>query len=264
MPELFGNLGVSSFYSRGLLVPLFAACLVWRVRHALVGLRPAWSSAGALLVASGVACVGLGATTRSVTVAALGVPLLVGGLAVLLMGREQARTLAFPIAFLWLMTPLPRTAIPSISLVLQHAAALATEAGLNVLGVDNRREGTRILLHGVTVDINETCNGLAFLMAMPVIGVAFAWLSDRTLKRGSAVVGMALGVGLVGNWVRITGTALIAYWWGASAASGRSHDVYGELVYMAMVGVFVVLAIAVNRRWSDADRVPESAPSAVA
>jgi exosortase len=236
-----------AYYSRAFLVPLFSAYLVWELREKLRGARPAWSRPGVLLCAGSLAPLGFGAATADLTLMTLALPFFVAGLAVLALGRDRARAIAFPIAFLGLATPLPSALIPTLSLALRNAAAFVTQAALVLAGVDHRREGTSIVLRRVTVDINDTCNGLSFLMAMLVIGVAFAWLNQSTIRRRLGVIVVAIVVGFVANWVRILGTALIAHRWGAGAATGLSHIVYGEAVYLVMVALFTAVLVVRNR-----------------
>lgn len=246
--ELIERWSQFSLYSRAVIVPLFSASLAWEVRRTLVGARPEWSRLGAVLGAAGLSLLSVAVAADNLTLTALSLPLLVGGLATLLLGRERARALAFPIALLGLMAPWPRSVLPAVSLALQTAAAVATHAALAVAGVASQRDGTSILLPGVTIDINETCNGLAFLMAMLVIGVVFAWRTQPTIRRGAGLVALACAAALVANWIRVTGTAWIAFSWGPRAATGIPHMVLGESVYMVTVAVFTVLVGLETRR----------------
>jgi len=237
-----------SFYSRGVLVPIFAAYLAWQVRHQIRGLRLRWSRPGVLLTLAGFVTLGVGVVGRSMTVVGLALPVLVGGIVVLVLSTDQARQLAFPIGFLALMTPLPPAVLPSLSLALQTAAATVTARTLSLLGIVVHREGVLVHLQSVTVEINETCNGLQFLMAMLTIGAAVAWVSQRRPGHRAAVVAAAAAFGLAGNWVRIIGTALIAEGWEPSAAQGAPHAVYGEAVYVAMVAIFIATVRLMQRR----------------
>jgi exosortase/archaeosortase family protein len=99
----------------------------------------------------------------------------------------------------------------------------------------------------VTIDINETCNGLALLMAMLVIGVVFAWRTQPTIGRGAGVVALACAVGFAANWIRIIATAWIAFTWGPEAAAGPAHLLLGESVYLGTVAVFTLLVVLGSR-----------------
>src|SRR5262249_35269647 len=112
-----------SYFSRGLLVPLFALYLAWDARAELRAARPEWCRVGVLLAVAGLVLLITGTGVRSITIVALALPLLIGGTAALLLGRARARALAFPIGFLALMAPFPRAVLPTISLALQTASA---------------------------------------------------------------------------------------------------------------------------------------------
>jgi len=52
---------------------------------------------------------------------------------------------------------------------------------------------------------------------------------------------------LVANLVRVAGTGFIAYHYGAAAASGAAHVVWGKVVYLTMLVPFALGVIALRR-----------------
>src|SRR5207244_2551942 len=103
--------------------------------------------------------------------------------------------------------------------------------------------GLYIHLQPLTVYVEEGCNGLRFLLAMAVVGFAFAGLTQKAWLRRIAVFVLAIGVALVANLLRVTGTALLAYGWGPAAATGFFHLTYGKLVYAVMMVPFVAVVL---------------------
>src|SRR5262249_14069125 len=119
-----------------------------------------------------------------------------------------------------------------------------------VLGMDVRREGVLVHLRAVTVEVAPLCNGLDFLMAMVVIGVALAWATQRRLSHRAALGTRAIILGLAGNWLRIAGTALVAEHWGARSATGDSHMMFGEGIYLVLMALFFG-SVWTGRRWAE-------------
>ena len=162
----------------------------------------------------------------------------------------RTRLLAFPLGFLALVAPLPEGALPVLSLPLQRLAAGAGEWILWGLGVPVTRDGLYLALPSVTLHITEACNGLRFLLAMLVVGVAFAGMTQKTWRGRAVVVTAALVVAVVANWLRIAGTGMLAELYGQDAATGLPHVVWGKVVYVAMLVPLVMLVLRLRRSGS--------------
>jgi exosortase len=235
------------YYSYGFLIPLFSAWGLWEARSRLAPTAPGWSPVGAALLTAGLALRAAGTAVSSLTLAALSVPFVLGGAARLLLGRQGARAVAFPVAFLAFMAPLPDGAISTLSLPLQQLAAWFAGHSLAMLGVPTVRDGLQIYLPGVVLHVTEACNGLRFLLAMVVVGTAFAWTTQARVARRVAVLALAVIVGILANLLRVTGTGLFAYYWGPEAAAGFFHLAYGKVVYVVMLIPFVAGVVLLRR-----------------
>jgi exosortase len=236
------------YYSYGFVIPLFSAWAIWDARARLSPARPEWSAIGLAWLGSGLALLGAATTLQSLTLAALSLPCVLGGAVRLLLGRDAARALVFPIAFLGLMAPLPQDTLPVISLPLQHLAAAFAGSALPALGVPSTRMGLDIYMPGIVLNVTEACNGLRFLLAMLVVGTAFAWTTQVRTSRRLAVVALAVLVAISANLIRVTGTGLLAHYWGPEAAAGFFHLAYGKVVYLIMLVPFVVGVLFLRRQ----------------
>ena len=237
-----------SYYSYGFLVPLFSAYLTREAWNASDGAPPRPAPAGLLVTAAGLTTLALGIAAGSLTFRALSLPVVLLGLVLLTLGAAHARRLAFPIGFLVFMAPLPDGALPALSLPLQRLAALVAEHALGALGVAVTREDLYVRLPSVTLHVTEACNGIRFLLAMLVIGVAFAGTTQRRPLRRAGIVLAALAVALLANLARVTGTGIMAELWGARAAMGLPHAVWGKIVYAVALVPFVGLVLFMRRR----------------
>lgn len=235
------------YYSYGFLVPVFSAWIAWGGRHRLRGSRPEPSVAGAALGVAGLATLAIARAAGSLTLAAASLPITLGGVAVLVLGRQGASTLAFPLGFLVFMAPLPDGVIAAVSEPLQRLAAWFAALALAALGIPSVREGLLVHLPTVTLEVTEACNGLRFLLAMIVLGTAFAWQTQRGVARRLTIVALAVVVALAANVVRVTGTGWLAHHYGRAAASGFLHVAYGKLVYLAMLLPFVAGVLLMRR-----------------
>jgi exosortase len=228
------------YYSYGVLVPMFSAWAAWDARDRLARTRPAWDSRWLLLVVGGVLVLAAGTAAGSLTVAALSIPVVLGGLALFVLGPQAFRSVAFAVGFLVFLAPLPADALPALSLPLQHIAAVGATGLLPLAGVPATRESLLIALPGVTLHVTEACNGLRFLLAMLVLGTAFAWTTQRRVLPRILVVALAVGLAIAANVLRVAGTGVLAHYWGPGAAEGTAHIVYGKVVYLGALVPFVI------------------------
>lgn len=237
-----------SYYSYGFLVPLFSAYLAWEAWRASDETPSRPVPAGFLITAAGLAALGLGVATGSLTLRALSLPVVLLGLVWALLGTAHARRLAFPIGFLVFMAPLPDGALLALSLPLQRLAAVVAEHTLRALGVSVVRHDLFLVLPRVTLHVTEACNGLRFLLAMLVIGAAFAGTAGRRPLGRAGIVLAAATLAILANLVRVTGTGLMTEIWGPRAAMGLTHVVWGKVVYATALVPFAGLMLFLRRR----------------
>ena len=236
-----------SYHTYGFFIAPFSVWLAWESRdRALVTPLAAWRP-GAIVAAAGLATLMLGVEAGSLVLRSLSLPLTIAGLGLFALGPAGFRPFRFPVGFLVLMTPLPAEAITAISVPLQYVAAWFATWALNVFGITAVRDGLYITLPAVTLHVSEDCNGLRFLLAMTVTGIAFGALTQSRLSMRVVVVFLAVATGLVANLLRVTGTGVVAHEWGREAASGTAHLVYGKAVYLVTMVPFVLAVIGLKR-----------------
>ena len=240
------------YYSYGMLVPAFSAFALWDSRRELAGVwaarprpRPALTWIGLVIV--GAAALALGTRLGSLSLATASLPFVLSGAALGILGPVGFRAVAFPIAFLVCMAPLPATALEVLSLPMQYGAAAFTAGALHVLGIPVVRDGLFLHMQALTIHVTEACNGLRFLLAMTVVGVAVAWATQRTWRGRLAVMGLALLTAIAANMLRVTLTAVLGHRFGLGAATGGIHVVYGKVVYLAMLAPFTLGVLGIRR-----------------
>ena len=196
-------------YSHGYLVPAFAAFLLW-VRYKplqTVKASERWIGLG-IIVASLVARLGasyvdMNPVDRLTYVVALfGVCQLVGGFSML--------RWAWPgLFFLVFMYPLPSVLEHSVLLFLQKLAAIASTWVLQLLGAPALRDGNRIMVDQVPLEIADACSGLRMTTIFGAMSVAMAILIHRPWWDRVTILLSAIPIALITNVIRITVTALL-------------------------------------------------------
>ncbi|MCA9229120.1 MAG: exosortase/archaeosortase family protein [Planctomycetales bacterium] len=134
--------------------------------------------------------------------ALLGVCQLVGGFAML-------RWAGPPLGFLVFMFPLPSVIEGPILLTLQKMAAMSSEWTLQLLGVPALRDGNRIMIDQLPLDVADACSGLRMGTIFGAMSVAMAMIINRPWWDRLTILLSAVPIALLTNVIRITATALL-------------------------------------------------------
>lgn len=137
-----------------------------------------------------------------------------------------------PFAFLLFMLPLPRGVVAAVTLPLQHFAAGFAAGSLHLLHIPVSHAGVLIHLTGLTLRVDESGNGLRFLMVLLVVTTAFALIYVPTRPRRLLVIAAAVLAGVVANAVRVATIAAASHVVGPHAAMGSLHDYAGRAIWL--------------------------------
>ncbi|MBW1886192.1 MAG: exosortase [Deltaproteobacteria bacterium] len=238
-------------YSHGLLiVPLslyFAYGKTPQLRRAEI--RGSWWGVAILCV--GVLSVCIGELGGLLTALRSGYVFALMGLVLLLAGKRVFEILLFPMAFLFLMVPLPQSLVNIIAFPLQLIAAGWAVSSLQAFGIPSLLEGNIIHLAHTQLFVAEACSGLRSLMALLTLGVVFAqFFRAGRLFQQSILVLSAIPIAIVVNAVRVSLTGILTHNFGPEAAGGFIHDFQGiitfSMAFIMLLGEAQLLTVAAN------------------
>ncbi len=232
--------GGEGYYTHGLLVPLISVVIAAVVlRHVTLQIRPSrW--AGPVVLGVGILMHLTGCLARVNFLSALALVVVLAGLTLSVLGRQGLRTLAFPLAFLLLMVPLPEVSLAQINFRLKMLAAdwgvfLAELAGTTV----ERAGNTVLLAGGGSLVVANVCNGLRTIVSLIGFAALYAYVCRLRGPWRLGLFAMAVPVAVASNAVRVAVLILVAAAWGTSAATGWFHDASGVTIYgVAFLGMF--------------------------
>lgn len=231
----------------GMFVPFFSAFLFWSDREHLRAVPRRSSRAGFVVILFGLGLLALGRGYGSVAIQALSVVAAVAGAVLWGFGAKWLRRAWFPVAFLLFMVPLPRAVVDASSRDLQRFAAGFAAAAAGFAGVPLYQHDVVIELPNMTLLVAEICNGLRFMMALLVLTVAFAQVSQRSRARKLVLVASAIPLAILANAMRVAAVVLLAHYWGPKAASGIIHHSIGKVVWLMTLVPLVALGLALRR-----------------
>jgi exosortase len=230
--RLVAQWGQDANYSHGFLVVPVAFLLGWTRRERLYNAprRPTLAGA-ALVVVSALMYVGgrLGAELFLTRVSLVGV---LAGTIAFVWGREHLRILAFPVAFLLFMVPLPAIVFNQLTFPLQLVASAAGELVIQAAGIPVLRDGNVLQLPTRTLEVVEACSGMRSVVSLLMLAVTIGQLSERRIMPRVLLVVAAIPVAIAANALRVAGTGIAAEWVSPAAAEGFLHTFSGAVIFV--------------------------------
>jgi exosortase A len=246
MVEIWARSGT---FSHAFLVAPISAWLIWRMRGQLASMPPR-PDARTIALLAGVcfawllgqlATVGVVAQFAFVTLVILTVPAI--------LGWRVAYRMAFPLLFLYFSVPFGEFVMPQ----LMDWTAEFTVIGLRLSGVPVFHEGLQFVIPSGRWSVVEACSGVRYLIASLAVGMLFAYLNYRSLRRRLIFIAVSIAVPILANWLRAYLIVMLGHWSGNALASGVDHLIYGWFFF----GIVIFLMLFIGGRWSDAGH-PES------
>lgn len=239
--KLVSDWAIDDNYSHGFLIVPIALYFVWerRARLAASPSRPASLGLAVIVASIGVLAAGvLGSELFLTRIAILGA---LAGIVLFLWGWRRLAILAFPIAFLLLMIPIPAIIFNQIAFPLQLLASKFGELTLTAAGIPVLREGNVITLASTSLEVAEACSGIRSLISLLTLAIVYGYFMDPRPWARVLLALASMPVAIVANGVRVAGTGIAAHYHGAEAAMGFFHTFSGWLVFIvAFILLFVV------------------------
>jgi exosortase len=228
-------------YSHGFFVPTFSLFLIYRQRHNLKMQIPRGSWSGLLLLLMGIAALLLGHIGAEYFLTRSSLIIVIAGLVLLHLGFAIFRALAFPLAYLIFMVPLPAIIYNAVAFPLRGVAAQMATWFLHVLGVPVLLQGNIIQLSKLSLDVVEACSGIRSLMSLVALAAAWSYLSLKSWWARSIMILSAVPIAIGANVVRLVVSAIMGEYFGFGYAEGFGHTFFGLLVFLvAVMGLFLV------------------------
>lgn len=228
-------------YSHGFFVLPLAAYFAWERRASLKAAKLQPSTLGLVLIAGSVGILLAGLLGAELFLTRISLVGVIGGIVLFVWGRAHFRILAFPIAFLFLMIPLPTIIFNQIAFPLQLLASRAGEAVINVAGIPVLREGNVLQLPSRTLEVAEACSGIRSLVSLIMLAMVLGHFTERSVSRRILIALAAVPIAILANAARVAGTGLVSELISPAAAEGFLHTFSGWLLFVvAFLGLLAV------------------------
>jgi exosortase len=254
-------------YSHGLLIPFVIGFILWTERQRLARAiqRPAmWCGLAAVLFASLALWAGIAGAELYLQRTSLVVML--AGIVIYFWGFSILRMVVVPLFLLLLAIPIPTIIFNKIAFPLQLFASRCAVWAMTVFEIPVLRQGNVIELMPLgaretkKLEVVEACSGIRSLMTLLTLAVVLAYFTqprqdsgDGTgpssqagsriqsgiarLKtfgfwRSTIVVLSAVPIAILTNALRVSGTGILARYYGTRVADGFFHSFSGWVIYV--------------------------------
>jgi exosortase len=236
-------------YSHGFFIVPLAAYFVWERRQRLRQLPIRPSLAGLLVIVAGIGLLLAGILGAELFVSRVSIIGVITGLVIFVLGWRHLLALAFPLAFLLLMIPIPAIIFNQIAFPLQLLASQAGEGVLRALDIPVLREGNVMILANTSLEVAEACSGIRSLISLLTLGIVYGYFIDRRVWVRALFALATIPIAIVSNAFRVAGTGVAAHYYGPEAAEGFFHTFSGWMVFIAAFALLFAVVRIIHWIW---------------
>lgn len=256
---------VDENYSHGLLIPFVIGYILWTERDNLrqVRARPSVLGGGAAILLA-LIVLWAGVAGAELFLQRTSLVLMLIGVVLYFWGGHLLRLVWVPLALVLLAIPIPTIVFNKIAFPLQLFASRCAVWSMRLFDIPVLRQGNVIELMPLNsletkkLEVVEACSGIRSLMTLMTLAVVFAYFTyprgssragegvDESESKGlfgslrswgfwrsTLIVLSAVPIAILTNALRVSGTGILARYYGTKVADGFFHSFSGWVIYIA-------------------------------
>src|SRR5882672_5665379 len=282
-------------YSHGLLIPFVIGYILWQERQRFTDAQtsPAalWGTIG---VGMSLLLLWAGVAGAELFVQRLSLMLMITSVVIYFWGFRLLRLVAVPLSLLLLSIPIPQIIFNRIAFPLQLFASRCAVGAMSFFNIPVLRQGNIIELMPLGASepkklaVVEACSGIRSLMTLVTLAVIYAYftqpkddhdddsksgeirtgrprsqhkvgrfLKSFTFWRSLILVVAAVPIAILTNALRVSGTGVLAHYYGTRVADGFFHTFSGWVIYIAAAVLLFATGWVLDRfaRFGKSDRI---------
>lgn len=239
----------SDTFSHILLIPFIAGYLAsLRWRTVMQDVRACSSSAliplvgGLLLLAINLIVVR--APETRLCLFAFSFVLFVFAAALHFLGGTAVRQLAFPLALLFFMAPLPPLIMNALEIFFQHASAMAAGLMMRVSGLPAMQDGLFFFLPGFTIEVGQECSGVRSTLVLFITSLVAGYLMLRNPRERAILAVSIIPLAILRNGFRIFTLAWLSVEVNPDILDSALHRRGGPIFFvLSLIPLFLLLLL---------------------
>ena len=244
-------------YSHGLLIPFVIGYILWsnRKRFSDQPARPSVFWGGTAVVLA-LAALWAGTAGAELYTQRMSLVLILAGTVVYFWGFRLLWLTLVPLLLLVLAIPIPAILFNKVAFPLQIFASRCAVWSMRLFDISVLRAGNviellpRDSLETKKLEVVEACSGIRSLMTLLTLSVVFAyltyprndqgkgsgprrWWKGYGFWRSAILIVAAVPIAILTNALRVSGTGVLAHYYGTGVADGFFHSFSGWVIYIA-------------------------------
>jgi exosortase len=226
--------------SHGFFVIPVAAIVVWQRRKELAAIPLRTNGWGLAIVIAGGLQMLAGTLAAQVFVARTALVVSIAGAGLFLGGAPALRALAFPLALMLFLFPIPAMIYARLTLPLQIFASTAAETVLSWIGLPVLRAGNILELPHERLSVVEACSGIRSLLSLGFMSLVYAHFFDRRVATRWMLLAATVPIAIAANAVRVTLMGVLGEY-RTEYAHGVFHLLEGWMLFVVALGLLIAL-----------------------
>ena len=162
-------------------------------------------------------------------------------------GTRAFRSFLFPLCFLFLIVPIPESALNWTIEWLQQQSAITARIMFRVAGVPVTRDGIMLSIPGLDIEVARECSSIRSSLILVITTMVLAHLLLRTWWRRSLLIAVAIPLSFVKNGFRIFVISELGTRVDPGFLDGQLHR-QGGIVFLSLaIGAVAALLWALRR-----------------
>jgi exosortase len=153
------------------------------------------------------------------------------GMALFLGSWRLLKILAFPLALLFFMVPIPSVIYNRITFPLQIFASQVAEFSLLAIGIPVLRDGNVLELAENRLSVVEACSGIRSLLSLTFLSLVYGYFFEKSNAMRVTLLLITVPIAIAANAFRVSMTGVL-YEYKREWAEGFFHSAEGWVIFM--------------------------------
>jgi exosortase len=229
--ELFSVWMYRSNSSHGSLAPVISVILIWQKRKELIQEKISSNAWGAVILIASISLYIIAYAGAIAVICRAMIVFSLIGLILFNFGKRIFKIIAFPLFFLIFIVPVPESVYGMVAFPLQLFATKVSAFLIKAASIHVLREGNILYISNTSLEVAEACSGLRSMTSFIMLSFLFAYLMKKSMRNRILIVLSAIPLALLTNIIRVTGTGILAHFYGDQAARSFLHEFSGLAVF---------------------------------
>lgn len=232
--------------SHGLFIPFISGYFIWLKAASLKTTELQFDPLGIplLIIGASLSFVNIG----GFQVQSLCFIIFVAGSVWALLGRQFLKETLFPLFFLITMIPLPEDFYIDLANLTRDITYAGSSWFISFLGITFFQEGYLIHLPNAVLKVALGCSGVRYLISFFVFGMAYAYLTRKTILGRLGVVASIFPISIIAGVCRLTAIFLATYYISPRMAERGPHILISWSVFFTILILSIALDQFIQKR----------------